>query len=742
MDVMRQALLIALLILVSGPSAMSLAALEPSSEPLDQARTLLARGEYQKAATLLEDELASSPPAARGEVLAMLRGTYKELIRAAEASGKASLAAEYRDNLAILEPSLAPPDATPAATPAPVPRPSVPPPFTGSLPAPRDPRPALPAPRDPRPALPVPAPKPLEPLPLPLRAVPRASSEPEPGAFKEPDPLPEPAGLPPLDGPGRPAAPAPGAAPPARGIPPRDDQATRAASTVANRDSVASMSGSGTPASGQPQLMPEDHGAPARGTGPSPRLAQADAWFSTKKYAEAGQAYASLAAQNQLPPQRKAVWAYCRWVAVVSQINAHPRTNQEWDEIEREVQSIQRLTPGNWYGEYLLNRIAEARKATRGSSRGGKLVVRGSAPEEDPPSRFPRLLGRSRPAQAASPQPAAPSAAAPSAVAEPALSLPVASGEETAQPLASAAPPETEASAGPANPSSNEPKATPAEAPREAPAGAEARGPEEPGGSPLPLSWQVRETRSFRVHSTDPALAAKAAEAAEGIRTLQGKRWGSPASRVVWSPRCDIYLYATARDFTRMTGQPESSPGFSTMSLSGNKIIGRRINLRADHPQLLSAVLPHEVTHVVLADLFTERQIPRWADEGMAVLSEPRAEQESRAAELTEPLREGRVFKLSELMAMDYPSSDAHNLFFAQSVSVTQFLVAQGTPEQFVGFVRGAQRKGVEAALRESYHFDSFAELENRWQTYARRQAADFQTSSREPAASDLVRRQ
>ena len=54
-----------------------------------------------------------------------------------------------------------------------------------------------------------------------------------------------------------------------------------------------------------------------------------------------------------------------------------------------------------------------------------------------------------------------------------------------------------------------------------------------------------------------------------------------------------------------------------------------RTNLRADHPQVLTAILPHEVTHVVLADLFTTQQIPRWADEGMAVLAEPRRSSKS-----------------------------------------------------------------------------------------------------------------
>ncbi len=61
------------------------------------------------------------------------------------------------------------------------------------------------------------------------------------------------------------------------------------------------------------------------------------------------------------------------------------------------------------------------------------------------------------------------------------------------------------------------------------------------------------------------------------------------------------------------------------------------------------------MTHIVLADVFIAQQIPRWADEGIAVLAEPLTEQRSREAELQEPLESGRIFQVGQLMAMDYP---------------------------------------------------------------------------------------
>jgi hypothetical protein len=265
----------------------------------------------------------------------------------------------------------------------------------------------------------------------------------------------------------------------------------------------------------------------------------------------------------------------------------------------------------------------------------------------------------------------------------------------------------------------------------------------EPAPAPAPISWQVRQTANFTIHHANPALAEQAAKAAETVRAQQAKRWGSTATRATWLPHCEIYLYPTPGSFARMTGQPETSPGFSTIEIHAGRITARRVNLRADHPQLLNAILPHEVTHVVLADLFTDKQIPRWADEGMAVLAEPVTEQISRTSELTGPLKDGRVFKLSELMAIDYPSAEAWSLYYAQSVSLTQFLVEQGTHEQFVSFVRGAQREGIEGSLQSVYNIAGFAELENRWQTFARRQVAEVTASSRGVGSeTDATRRQ
>jgi hypothetical protein len=244
---------------------------------------------------------------------------------------------------------------------------------------------------------------------------------------------------------------------------------------------------------------------------------------------------------------------------------------------------------------------------------------------------------------------------------------------------------------------------------------------------PAPASgsaWQTHETANFRIFHQNARLAESAGQAAEAVRAAQASRWGSQAAFKPWSPRCDLYLYPDGKALAAATHQPENSPGFSTVTSNGSQVVARRINLRADHRNLIAAILPHEVTHVVLADLFTAVQIPRWADEGIAVMAEPRSEQQLRWEELQQPLETGRLFALDRLVAMDYPNSRDWSLYYAQSVSLTRFLVELAPPERFIGFVLDSHQKGIETALKETYQINGFAELQERWIAYARQQIA------------------
>jgi hypothetical protein len=124
------------------------------------------------------------------------------------------------------------------------------------------------------------------------------------------------------------------------------------------------------------------------------------------------------------------------------------------------------------------------------------------------------------------------------------------------------------------------------------------------------------------------------------------------------------------------------------------------------------------VTHAVLAGRFGAR-VPRWADEGMAVLSEPRDRVEAHLRHLPRWREEGRLFSLRRLMDQEeYPDPRDWGSFYAQSVSLVDFLVdAKGAPA-FADFLREGLREGYGPALRRHYGW-TWRELERRWHEHA-----------------------
>jgi hypothetical protein len=685
-----------------------------------QAERLIKANDFSPAVALLEDLLAEAEPKVRPAILNLLRKSYDIMARDAKAAGRDREAAHYQDNLAIIE------QCREVTTP----------------PKPADPKtnkPAAPGPMTDRDTsssgTTVPQPRPdSQNVPLPgsagssppaIQAAAALAPEPAKSSTADSFPVaPNPLDVPSSPSPGSTALPS---LPSSMNNQPARDEAVSAMAAPTRPEPTGSADPSSTRAVAG-AVAPAD--IPTQPAGPS--LADGDRLFASGRYAEAGQCYAALADLNRLPAHRQAHWAYCRMVDVARRINARPKTPGEWDEIAAEIVKIQRLTPNNWYGEYLRNKVAEVRNGGRRTPpKSDNLIVRSAASDDsqkqvDPETRrFPRLFGRSR---AATPAPGKPSDAPEANNAELPLNLPQLSTppQPASRPISGGADLDsTGAQKADRSSATSDPAVELAVA-------------QEVSDNTTP--WQVLETPNFRIFHHNARLAEAAGQTAESVRAVQAKRWKSPALQRPWTPPCELYLYATGKVFAQETKQPESSAGFSTMMCNGNRVVARRTNLRADHPQVLTAILPHEVTHVVLADLFTVQQIPRWADEGMAVLAEPRAEQQVRAAELHEPLEAGRIFDLSKLMAMDYPAAKDWSLYYAQSVSLTRFLVEQGPPEQFVQFVHDSQRDGIESALQSVYRIGGFPELQERWIEYARRHTnAVVSEARREPKDQGLA---
>jgi hypothetical protein len=694
--------------------------LAPASETdiaaaIAQAKRLIDAKDYAPAVILLEDLLPETDAENKPAVLELLRKSYEVMAREAKAAGRDREAAHLLENLSIIT-------AVPRSAP---------------LVKPPEPKPRQPA----APQAPAPVPStPRAPIGSPSRNISLMGAAQDLSSTTPPEPMPpvEPARMPALQplelSPKELSSPDPSKAglsdTPIATIPsPKSRESAPAAPVRKAPSDLAIAAARGQALSGTPDGMAQP-GEP-KSTAAAGPLEEADRLFSARKYLDAGERYATLARQNELPPQRKQHWAYCRMVEVARRINLRPRSKRDWDQIEAEIVDIQRLSPNIWYGEYLRNKVSEVRRlGRRAPTKSDNLVVRGTAPDENesqperPQRRLPRIFGNSR-TDADTQKASADTAISLSPATEIPLNLP---GEK------SSTSPVTVGSGASDRPTGSSPAAV------SEPAQNHGSDPTDDGT--VGAGWQIYETANFRIYHRDARLAETAGRAAESVRIAQAKRWGTIATQKPWSPACEIYLYPSGKAFARDTKQPEESPGFSTMECNGSRVVARRVNLRADHPQVVAAVLPHEVTHVVLADLFTSQQIPRWADEGLAVLAEPNGEQQTRAAELQEPLEGGRVFDLSKLMAMDYPDAKDWSLYYAQSVSLTRFLVEKGRPEQFIQFVKRSQREGIESALRGSYQIADLAELQSSWAEYARHQSGPVRSASRtgnvQPAGTEV----
>jgi len=233
--------------------------------------------------------------------------------------------------------------------------------------------------------------------------------------------------------------------------------------------------------------------------------------------------------------------------------------------------------------------------------------------------------------------------------------------------------------------------------------------------------WARVETANFRIFHNQPRqVAEQAAQAAERTRLDMAKKWFGAAAEK-WEPVCDLYLHATSRDYAKATGVAGNSPGHSSIKSEGVRIIGRRIDLHCDDAQnMLQAVLPHETTHVVIAGQYGDQPVPRWADEGIAVLTEPRDKIDRHLRNLARCRQETGLFSARQLITMnDYPEPRYISAFYAQSVSLTDFLTNLKGPQVLTQFLRDAQKQGWEAALSKNYGFRNFEELQQRWNTQA-----------------------
>ncbi|MBX3398685.1 MAG: hypothetical protein KF873_08095 [Gemmataceae bacterium] len=217
-------------------------------------------------------------------------------------------------------------------------------------------------------------------------------------------------------------------------------------------------------------------------------------------------------------------------------------------------------------------------------------------------------------------------------------------------------------------------------------------------------------TTNFRVTAPSKDLAEKFGDMAEHYRREKAMEWlGETMPN--WNQRCPLKVEIRMKDAGGATTFTFGSAG------GRGGVLSQSMHIFGEQKQLLESVLPHEVTHTVLAYHFGQA-VPRWADEGGSVLSENENECFEHDIRCRQILNGGRGIKLRVLLTLkEYPRDMI--VVYAQGYSICDYLINQhGGRAKFLKFVRTGMKndnRNWEAAVRDVYGFESVDELEEKW---------------------------
>lgn len=214
-------------------------------------------------------------------------------------------------------------------------------------------------------------------------------------------------------------------------------------------------------------------------------------------------------------------------------------------------------------------------------------------------------------------------------------------------------------------------------------------------------------TRNFIVLAASQQQADTMAEAAERYRSQLAKYWlGQELPD--WPQPCPISVRASQR---------LGAGGSTSFTLIGGSVTGWRMQVQGSEERILDSVLPHEITHTILATHLAPlgKPIPRWADEGACSTMEHASETAKHEKYLIQFLQEGRGIAFAEMFRMKEYPSDIMPLY-AQGYSVAKFLIEQSGPQAFVQFVESGMRtEDWVAALEHHYGYPLVGKLQTAW---------------------------
>lgn len=258
-----------------------------------------------------------------------------------------------------------------------------------------------------------------------------------------------------------------------------------------------------------------------------------------------------------------------------------------------------------------------------------------------------------------------------------------------------------------------------------------------------PVRPLISESADFVVHSfKNGPLAADVLDHCEQLRLELQRQWHGGEANSVWNPRCEVVLHPTFESYLQIVGRGgKQTRGSSLIRISNGRVLSRRIDLLTDGQGKCPA-LPHELTHIVLADRFAKRRLPRWLDEGIATMADVSEKKQLHYRDCRDALRLGTGLRIADVLFLDrFNSPRQVAAFYGQSLSLVEFLVGQDSPLRLLDFAEAAMNQGYDRALRDYYDIDGVAGLEREWRRHAAILAASDSNDSKPPLATVKQRR-
>jgi len=214
-------------------------------------------------------------------------------------------------------------------------------------------------------------------------------------------------------------------------------------------------------------------------------------------------------------------------------------------------------------------------------------------------------------------------------------------------------------------------------------------------------------TANFEVQNAPtPELAKLFCETAERCRHELAVLWlGSELPD--WSAKCSIRV---------QIGETLGAGGATTFVFNNGEVYDWEMNIQGSVRRVVDSVLPHEITHMILASYF-RRPIPRWLDEGAATSVEHGTEKENYRQLLRQYLREDvrKGLPFNRMVALkEYPADPMP--FYSQGFSVVEYLINLGGHRRLLEFAATGMESGNwNLAVQQHYGQENLGELQLSW---------------------------